>query len=46
MACMNVAMAIGVHSEGLTTNVFPAAMPGAINSAGIIVGKFHGVIAA
>ena len=46
MACMKVAIAIGVHSDGLMTIVFPAAMPGAISSTGISVGKFQGVIPA
>jgi hypothetical protein len=40
------AIAIGVHSDGFITNVFPAAMPGAISSTGISVGKFHGVMPA
>ena len=44
MICMKFAIAIGVHSDGLQTIVFPAAMPGAISSTGISVGKFHGVI--
>ena len=46
MICMKFAIASGVHSEGLITIVFPAAIPGAISSTGIKVGKFHGVIAA
>jgi hypothetical protein len=46
MICMKFAIAIGVHSEGLQTSVLPAAIPGAISSTGISVGKFHGVIAA
>ena len=44
MICMKFAIAIGVHSDGLHTIVFPAAIPGAISSTGISVGKFHGVI--
>ena len=43
---MKSAIAIGVHSDGFTTNVFPTAIPGATSSAGIIPGKFQGVIAA
>ena len=46
MICMKLAIAIGVHSEGFMTIAFPAAMPGAISSTGISVGKFHGVIPA
>ena len=46
MICMKFAIAIGVHSDGLITIVLPAAIPGAISSTGISVGKFHGVIAA
>ena len=46
MICMKFAIAMGVHSDGLITIVLPAAMPGAISSTGISVGKFHGVIAA
>ena len=38
--------ASGVHSDGLITIVLPAAIPGAISSTGISVGKFQGVIAA
>jgi hypothetical protein len=41
---MKFAIAIGVHSDGFTTIVLPAAIPGAISSTGISVGKFQGVI--
>ena len=44
MICMKFAIAIGVHSEGFITIVFPAAIPGAISSTGISVGKFQGVM--
>ena len=44
MICMKFAIAIGVHSDGLMTIVLPAAIPGAISSTGISVGKFHGVM--
>ena len=44
MICMTFAIAIGVHSDGFITIVFPAAIPGAISSTGISVGKFHGVM--
>ena len=43
---MKSAIAIGVHSDGFTTKVLPTAIPGAISSAGIMQGKFQGVIAA
>ena len=46
MIWMKLAIATGVHSDGFITIVFPAAMPGAISSTGIRVGKFQGVIAA
>jgi hypothetical protein len=46
MTCMKVAIATGVHSDGFITIVLPAAMPGAISSTGISVGKFQGVIPA
>ena len=46
MICMKFAIASGVHSDGFITIVFPAAMPGAINSTGMSVGKFHGVMQA
>ena len=46
MIWMKFAIAIGVHSDGFMTIVLPAAMPGAISSTGMSVGKFHGVMAA
>ena len=46
MICMKLAIAIGVHSDGFITIVLPAAIPGAISSTGISVGKFQGVMAA
>ena len=46
MICMKFAIASGVHSDGFITIVFPAAMPGAISSTGMSVGKFHGVMQA
>ena len=46
MICMKLAIAIGVHSDGFMTIAFPAAIPGAISSTGMSVGKFHGVMPA
>ena len=46
MICMKFAIAIGVHSDGFITIVLPTAIPGAINSTGMSVGKFQGVMPA
>ncbi len=42
MICMKLAIAIGVHSDGLTTIALPATIPGAISSTGISVGSSTG----